>query len=253
MLACGLLGIHCNANVEPRDMGVLDLAPGPDLAVPSDLATGDDLAMPDDLAATEDLTVLPDLVCTPTVLLTGGTDVVAAGWTVVGSGPSAVLSAPGADITQLATATVGSNGSHLLLSHAQLPTAGEPLALELVLKVVAVGNHDPLDAAVAVLGAFTAPFGLPAERAQMFYVDSDEVGWSDGAQSAAANAVDDTFHTYVLRVDAGGTANVYRDGTLLLTRTSFTLNGTVAIGDQTNEPGIDSTIQIKSVRRLCPE
>lgn len=252
ILACGLLGIHCSSNVEPSDMEPPDLALGPDLAVSSDLAPADDLAVPDDLAMPDDLTALPDLVCTPTVLLTGGADVVASGWTVVSSGPSAVMSAPSPDITQIATASVGSSGSHLLLSHAQLPTAGEPLALEVVLKVVAVSNHNPQDSAVAIFAAFTGQFGLPAERVQMIYVDSDKVGWADDTGSAVANALDDTFHTYVLRVDSAGTANVYRDGTLLLTRANVSLNGTVALGDQTNEKGIDSTIQVKSVRRLCP-
>lgn len=42
------------------------------------------------------------------------------------------------------------------------------------------------------------------------------------------------------------------DGVAKLTRNPFTSNGTLAIGDQANDPNVDGTLRIKSVERLCP-
>jgi hypothetical protein len=77
------------------------------------------------------------------------------------------------------------------------------------------------------------------------------------ARSAGANqsftvaVTDGAYHTYELAVDAGGTATVRVDGTQALTRSGFTTNGAIAIGDQTNDNVIDSTLRIRSVTRLC--
>jgi hypothetical protein len=37
-----------------------------------------------------------------------------------------------------------------------------------------------------------------------------------------------------------------------LTRSDFTTNGTIAIGDQTNESNVDGAVRIRSVERICP-
>jgi hypothetical protein len=62
---------------------------------------------------------------------------------------------------------------------------------------------------------------------------------------------DGSYHTYVLSVDASNVATLTMDGNPLLTRNGFATNGTVAIGDQTNEPNVDSTLRLRSVRLLC--
>jgi hypothetical protein len=53
-------------------------------------------------------------------------------------------------------------------------------------------------------------------------------------------------------VDAAKVATVSIDGVAKLTRNNFTTNGTIAIGDQTNDANIDGAVRIKSVERLCP-
>lgn len=60
------------------------------------------------------------------------------------------------------------------------------------------------------------------------------------------------FHTYLLAVDADGTARVSIDGAPALTRAGFTTNGTIAIGDQTNDRAVDSMLRLRSVALLCP-
>ena len=55
-----------------------------------------------------------------------------------------------------------------------------------------------------------------------------------------------------LPVDEVGAAKLSIDGgSAVLTRTGFVSNGAFAIGDQTNDPGIDGALRIRPVVRLC--
>lgn len=185
------------------------------------------------------------------MLLVGGVDVEAQGWTISAQAPNTL--GYGADHVELATTTTtGSTTSGAqLLSYPDAFVAGEPVAIEVVLRVDAVNPHNSFDAGAAILGAFTPPFGLPAERDQMVYLDAAAVGWADDTQSAAA-AVLGVYRTYVLAIDAAQNAALSVDGAEVLTRTGFVTNGTIAVGDQTNDPNVDSTLRIRSVRMLCP-
>ena len=60
------------------------------------------------------------------------------------------------------------------------------------------------------------------------------------------------YHTYVLSVDAAGVANVTIDGAAALTRAGYVTNGTIAVGDQSNDANVDGTLRIRSVKKLCP-
>ena len=198
----------------------------------------------------------PDaLGCTPTVLLTGGTDVTAQGWTVVMQAPATVTN--GAGYVSLATTTTSgaTTSGMLLLTRANTLQPGTAFALEVVALVETVNPHNQFDAGAAILGSFTPPSALPAERSQMIYLDASAVGWADDAQSAAFMVVagpNTTYHTYVLAVTAAGVATVTIDGGApVLSRTGFTTNGTIAIGDQTNDRIVDATMRIKSIRKLC--
>ncbi|AKU95994.1 hypothetical protein AKJ09_02658 [Labilithrix luteola] len=53
-------------------------------------------------------------------------------------------------------------------------------------------------------------------------------------------------------MDAANVATVSIDGVAKLTRNNYTTNGTIAIGDQTNDPNVDGVMRIKSVTRACP-
>ena len=186
----------------------------------------------------------------PRMLLVGGTDITPQGWTPVMQGPAQITY--GSDYVHLATSTTMSatQGGQLLLSYPMALEAGKPFKLQVVMLVESVSPHNQLDSAAAIMGSFTPPFGTPSERSQMIYLDSDKIGWADGTQSFTVPVVN-TYHTYELSVDAGNVAHVSIDGTPALTRNGFVGSGTIAIGDQTNEPSIDSALRIRSVTRLC--
>jgi len=136
-----------------------------------------------------------------------------------------------------------------------LPSAfdpGQPFRFSVELMVETVTPHDPLDSGAAILGSFTPPFGNASERAQMVYLDSAAVGWADDAKSAAFAVTDGQYHTYGFAVDANHEATLSIDGVFALTRDAFSSNGTLAIGDQTNDKNVDGVMRIRSVTLLCP-
>lgn len=194
----------------------------------------------------------PDAPTCPTTLLTGGSDVTAQGWTVVMQGPATV--SYGADHVRLqTTTTLGANvGGQLLIVRADAVPVGQPFAVEIVMQVEAVDPHNALDAGAAILGAFTAPFGNAVERGQMIYLDAARIGWADDSQTQAFAVTDGAYHTYRLAVDGAAVAHLAVDGVERLTRAGFVVNGTIAIGDQTNDPRVDGTVRIRAVTRLCP-
>ncbi|NVB82955.1 MAG: hypothetical protein HOV81_31545 [Kofleriaceae bacterium] len=183
-------------------------------------------------------------------MLVGGTDVAAQGWNIVTSGPATVTY--GADYVQLETSTMMSatTGGHLLLSYPDAFPANTPFKLEVKLLRLSTTQHNQFDAPVAIMGSFTPTFGNQNDRAEMIYLDTAALGWADDLQSFAA-AINGSYHTYVLSVDAAKVATVTIDGTTALTRNNFTSNGTIAIGDQTNDANFDGTMRISSVRLLC--
>ncbi len=188
-----------------------------------------------------------DAATCPTQLLTGGTDVAAQGWSIVMLPPATLTNGP--DYVKLQTTTSG----QLLLDYPGAVEMGKPFKIQVVMQVDAVNPHNQFDAGAAILGSFTAQtgFGTTAERRQMIYLDAARIGWADNSQSFAITVTDSAYHTYELAVDAGGAATVSVDGTPALTRSGFTTNGTIAVGDQTNDANVDSTLQIRSVTRLC--
>ncbi|HKE18069.1 MAG TPA: hypothetical protein VKB80_24500 [Kofleriaceae bacterium] len=193
-----------------------------------------------------------DAACLPRAIFLGGTAPEDQGWTVTSSG-SANVSTAGPSITTLETQTIGgTTGSQLLISLADAVEPDQPFAVELVMQVMAVNTHNFLDGAAVLMGSYSGGFGNGDDRAEMLYVDAVEIGWTDDTQSAAADAIDGMFHTYVLAVDAAGNATVSRDDVELLGRAGFVTNGTIAFGDQTNDPNIESTLWIRSVTLLCP-
>ncbi len=120
------------------------------------------------------------------------------------------------------------------------------------MQVESVNTHNSLDSGAAILGSFTPSFGNSTDRSQMIYLDSAAIGWADDTQSAAFSVTDGAYHVYELAVDAAKVATVSVDGVAKLTRNNFTTNGTIAIGDQTNDANVDGAVRIKSVERLCP-
>ena len=193
-----------------------------------------------------------DAATCPTTLLVGGMDIAAQGWSTAMQAPATLTL--GADYVRIATSTNAGAvaGGQLLIVHPGAFDAAKPFSIEVVMLVESVAPHNALDSAAAILGSFTPPFGTTAERAEMIYLDSAAIGWADDTQSKPFTVQDAAYHTYVLSVDAAHAATVSVDGVTKLTRSNFTTNGTLAIGDQTNEPNVDGAVRIRSVRKLCP-
>ncbi|QSQ13886.1 hypothetical protein [Myxococcus landrumensis] len=184
-------------------------------------------------------------------LLVGGQDITAQGWRVTSLTPSSLTLGP--DYVRLATSTnTGErSGGQLLIWLANAVDPAKPFKLRVTIQVDSVTNHNSLDSSAAILGSFTSPVGSSTDRAQMVYLDRAAIGWADDTQAAAFPVMDGAYHVYELSVDASKVATVSIDGVARLTRNNFTTNGTIAIGDQTNDPGFDGVMRIKSVEKLC--
>ncbi|AKQ67283.1 hypothetical protein A176_004195 [Myxococcus hansupus] len=185
-------------------------------------------------------------------LLVGGEDIAAQGWNVVSQTPSTL--SYGEDYVRLETSTNsgGRTSGQLLIAKADAVDPTNPFKLQVTMLVESVNRHNSLDSGAAILGSFTPPAGNSTDRAQMIYLDSAAIGWADDRQSAAFAVTDGAYHVYELAVDAAKVATVSVDGVAMLTRNNFTATGTIAIGDQTNDPNVDGVVRIKSVARLCP-
>lgn len=186
-------------------------------------------------------------------LLAGGDDITAQGWTTVAQTPSTLTY--GADYVRLETSTNGggSTSGQLLITRASSFDGTKPFRIRVTMQVESVNTHNSFDSGAAIMGSFTSsPFGNGTDRSQMIYLDSAAIGWADDTQSAAFAVTDGAYHVYELAVDAAKVATVSIDGVAKLTRNDFTTNGTIAIGDQTNEANVDGAVRIMSVERICP-
>ncbi|RKH93071.1 hypothetical protein [Corallococcus sp. AB038B] len=184
-------------------------------------------------------------------LLVGGTDIVAQGWTTYTQAPNTLTY--GEDYVRLATSTDsgGRTSGQLLLAKTNAVAPTQPFTLRVTMQVESVSRHNQLDSGAAILGSLTGSVGNGTDRSQMIYLDSAAIGWADDTQSSAFAVTDGAYHVYELAVDAAKVATVSVDGVAKLTRNNFTTNGTIAIGDQTNDPNVDGVVRIKSVERLC--
>ncbi|MGV3622800.1 MAG: hypothetical protein ACO1OB_18420 [Archangium sp.] len=182
-------------------------------------------------------------------LLLPGSSLAAQGWSSTNIQPATYTDDGGVITVSTRTNTGASSGGQQLL-YTTIGDAGLSYTLRTELRVEAVGNHNQADSAAAIMGAFTPSFGMPNQRLQMAYLDPNSVGWADDTQSAPFGNLDGGFHVYELSVD-GGSAVFSVDGVPLLTRANFVTNGVIAIGDQTNDANVDSTIHVRSVSLVC--
>lgn len=230
LCACG-----SGARTAPADGAV----PGSDGSVPGGDAGGPDSETPPDAPACEKR------------LLIGGTDPVAQGWSVIMQPPATLTS--GADYVALHTSTVTgqSSGGQLLLRYAGAVDPAMPFSIEIVMLVEQAAAHNPFDASLAILPSFTGAFGTTVERGQMLYLQSGEIGWADDTDQVTTPVSDGAYHRYVVSIDASGTEQVSVDGHAALMRVGVVRDGAITIGDQSNDPGLDSTVRVRSVTRLC--
>ena len=200
-----------------------------------------------------DADAAPDASSCPKTLLVGGVDVIPQGWSIVSLNDFELSYAGDSTVLKTSTTSGARQGGELLLSYPGAYEAGKPFRLQVVMRVDSVGQHNQADSAAAILGSFTGPIPAPDQRSQMLYLDAAEIGWADNSNRFATSVVDNAYHTYELSVDAANVARVSVDGAATpLTRSNFVTNGTIAIGDQTNDPNVDAVTRIRSVTRLCP-
>lgn len=189
--------------------------------------------------------------CEPRTLLQGGAQVEPQGWSVVQQGEASLSLGP--DFTRIVTNTANNAtvGGQLLLNYpGSLPSP--PFIVEVVLLVEQTDPHNQFDAGAAIMGSYTPPFGVGNDRSQMIYLDADSIGWADDSQRFQASVANNQFHTIELAVDASNAATVKFDGIAALQKQGYVTNNAMAIGDQTNDANVDSTLRIRSVRLLCP-
>lgn len=205
---------------------------------------------PADAPAQGDAAPVDAMGC-PRVLLIGGTMVEPQGWSVVSQAPSALTYGPDYVRLETSTTTGATTSGQLLLNYpGALPAP--PFKVQMVLLVERVNPHNTFDAGAAIMGSYTPPFGAGNDRGQMIYLDGGSLGWADDAQAFTASITNNAYHTLELSVDASTVAQVKIDGVAALTRNGYISNGAIAIGDQTNDQGVDSAIRIRSVTLLCP-
>lgn len=187
----------------------------------------------------------------PRTLLTGGTMVEPQGWSIVMQPPASLTYAQDYVRLETSTAMGGTSGGQLLLNYPGVLPA-PPFRLQVVLLVERVNPHNSFDSAAAIMASYTPPFGAGNDRSQMVYLDGGSLGWADDTAMFMASIANNAYHTVELAVSASTAAQVTIDGVPALTRNGFVSNGAIAIGDQTNDAGIDSAIRIRSVTLLCP-
>jgi hypothetical protein len=217
-------------------------------SVPNDLASApDDLLLPAPDLMTFDLTP----PCTPQTLLDGSSVPATQGWSTLGDANGMVSS----DEIVITFKTEGvpapaQTSADLLYRKDIGLSDATGYALEWRLKVVTSDGHNQFDAPVAFLASASSAAPTPSQRSQMIYFDVGAIGWADDAEGYAVDTTN-VFHVYRLDVTPTGHAEVRVDGTLALTRENFTTDGAIAIGDQTNDPNVDSQFSVASIRRLC--
>ncbi|WP_394827370.1 hypothetical protein [Pendulispora albinea] len=220
-------------------------------------APGGDAGADASLDASSDADGAPDAATCPQTLLVGEMALAPQGWTVVtipGGRATVTHSADEGGYVQLETGTVTGerSGGQLLITRPNTFEPGKPFKIQVVLRVVSVNKHNQFDSAAAILGSLHTSVGNANDRAQMIYLDSNAIGWADDTGTFPVSVVDGAYHTYELSVDAANAARVSIDGKPALVRNGFTSNGTLALGDQTNDPNVDAVTRIRSVTKLCP-
>ncbi|HWO21520.1 MAG TPA: hypothetical protein VNO30_22280 [Kofleriaceae bacterium] len=184
-------------------------------------------------------------VCVPRRLLAGGQAVEGQGWTIERAGTGTVTY--GGGVTALSTTE---NARQLIVLRDAFPST--EWSLMIMAQVVQSGGCTASHAAAAFMAGFHGPVGDTADRARMLCASEGSVSWGDGSVSIGVSL--DTLAQIKLERTANGIrANVLASGGMgTITGSNFTSNGTIAIGDQTTEPGLDSMIRLVSVDLTCP-
>jgi hypothetical protein len=183
--------------------------------------------------------------CAPRRLLTGGQPVEGQGWTIERVGSGTVTYGGG-----MTTLTTTGNARQLIVLRDAFPPS--QWALTIIAQVVQSGGCTANNAAAAFMAGFHDPVGDAADRARMLCVSEALVAWGDGSSSAGVGL--GTLGQLKLDRTASGIRAIVQSsgGQATLASGGFMSNGTIAIGDQTTDAGLDSTIRLVSVELTCP-
>jgi len=110
---------------------------------------------------------------------------------------------------------------------------------------VGTATSNPYDGSATLFGAFSGWYGVGVEREQMVMFEDDHVTWGDQSQQYLLDG--HLWHSYRLRVLAGGGAELYVDGVLALSRPTFVTGAAIGFGDQTNDWTYEGSFEIKSL------
>ena len=179
--------------------------------------------------------------CTPRTLLAGGSNAAEQGWEIVRIGNGSISTANG--ITTLATT---GDARQLLVLRDAIPA--DRFIVEVNLEVVASGARTTGLGAVALMMSFHDPSGDAMDLSRMVALDT--LGMQIGTASVGFDTT--TMHAYQIERTATGSIRAAVGGGGTVTVSPFTTNGTIAIGDQSTAPGLDSTIRISSILLMCP-
>lgn len=194
---------------------------------------------------------LPDAPACEQRLLVGGTDPLTHGWTAIMMQPATLTNGP--DYVALHTSTTAgqNSGGQLLLRYPGAIDPALPIRIEFVMLVEQAAAHNPFDASIAIMPSCTGSAGTQDERGQMLYLQPGRIGWADDTDEFTTPVADGAYHSYVISLDAAGTEQVAVDGHSALTRVNVLRDGAITVGDQSNDKGLDSTLRIRSITRLC--
>jgi hypothetical protein len=185
--------------------------------------------------------------CVPRRLLTGGMDVTAQGWTIerVGKG---TITYSGANTTLATT----EGATQLIVLRGAFPP--DRWSIQVIGEVATSGGCTPNNAAAAIMASFHDPGGTPSDYPRMLCIGETKASWGDGSGSlgVALKA------TGILKLERAMTGTGIKatvqsgGGVVSMTASGFTSNGAIAIGDQSSQLGLDSTMSILSVDLMCP-
>lgn len=185
------------------------------------------------------------LTCTPRRLLTGGMDVTQQGWAIERVGNGTITYEPART-----TFTTKDNARQLIVLRDAYPS--DRWAITVVGEIVQSGGCTEGNAAVALMPSFHAPIGDANDRAKMLCASETAVMWGDNTVSIGVGLKT----TGTVRLERTGAttirATVQGSGQGTISGGPFTSNGTIAIGDQSTDLGLDSTFKIISVDLMCP-
>ncbi len=184
--------------------------------------------------------------CVARRLLTGGMPVEQQGWTIERVGLGTVSYSPG-----MTTLTTTAGARQLLVLRDAFPP--DRWAIQLTGEITSSGGCTPNNAAIAVMASFHDPAGSDQDRARMLCLGTDKAAWGDGLASIgiALNT------TGIVKLERAASASIRATvqsgaGMASMTAGNFTSNGTLAIGDQSIDLGLDSSFKIVFVDLMCP-